>query len=237
MSEELEEQIALYAFDLLEGDERVAFQARLADNSELRDAVDSSREAAALAAYAAPLRRPPAALEGKILAAIRAESVPVRQPASSSSSIVWLPWALAASLALACVILVADRTQTQKKITTLEQRNAFAQLRIATLASQLQTAPDAIGSVVWDAQTQEGVLQVSNIPANAEDRDYQLWIVDPDYKQPVDAGVFHVKGGEVSRSIPFKPHAHIGEASAFAVSLERKGGVPKAEGPMVLVGK
>jgi anti-sigma-K factor RskA len=26
-------------------------------------------------------------------------------------------------------------------------------------------------------------------------------------------------------------------ADAFAVSLERKGGVPKAEGPMVLVGK
>lgn len=235
MNEELEEQAALYAFDLLEGDEQTAFEQRLASDPDLRARVDSLREAAALTAHAAPLRQPPAALEGRILDAIRVAPVRFSGPSSSSGSS-WLPWALAACLALACVVLVADRVHTQKEITALEQRNAFAQLRIATLASKLETAPDAIATVVWDAEKQEGVLKVTNIPANAADRDYQLWIVDPDYPQPVDAGVFHV-ANDGNQSIPFKPKARVGAADAFAVSLERKGGAPKAEGPMVLVGK
>ncbi len=86
------------------------------------------------------------------------------------------------------------------------------------------------------AETQQGVLKVSNIPANAQDRDYQLWIVDPGKAQPVDGGTFHIdKAG--SSDIPFQAKAHVRAADAFAVSLERKGGVPKAEGPMVLLGK
>ncbi len=163
------------------------------------------------------------------------EPLRFRSPAPSSG-LSWLPWALAACLTVACVVLAADRAQTKKQISVLEQRNAFAQLRIATLASKLQSAPDALATVVWDVEKQEGILKVSNIPANEADRDYQLWIVDPDYKQPVDAGTFHV-AGDGTESIPFKPKARVGSADAFAVSLERKGGVPKAEGPMVLVGK
>ena len=155
---------------------------------------------------------------------------------ASASSLAWLPWALAACLALACAILVADRVQTKKQLARLEQRNAFAQLRLATLSSQLTSAPDASAAVVWNAETQEGVLKVSNIPANDKDRDYQLWIVDPDKPQPVDGGTFHIdKAG--SSDIPFRAKAHVNAADAFAVSLERKGGVPKAEGPMVLLGK
>ncbi|MEP6810148.1 MAG: anti-sigma factor [Chthoniobacterales bacterium] len=232
MSEDLEEQASLYAFDLLEGAERSAFEANLAADSELQAKVDAFRETAALTAHVAPERKLPAHLEGKILNAIRGGTI-VAGPRPSSS---WIPWTLAAALALACVVLIADRLQTKKEIAHLEQRNAFAQLRIATLASQLQTAPDATATVVWDGAAQEGLLKVSNVPANGVDRDYQLWIVDPDYKQPVDAGVFHV--AQVgTQSIPFKPKAAVNSASAFAVSLERKGGVPKAEGPMVLVGK
>lgn len=235
MNEELEELAALYAFDLLEGDERAAFETRLASEPEVRAMVDSLREAAALTAHAAEFRQPPPELEERILHAVRMEPVRFRSSSPSSGS-GWLPWAVAACLALACVVLVADRVQTKKQITALEQRNAFAQLRIATLASQLQSAPDALATVIWDAEKQEGVLKVTNIPANEEDRDYQLWIVDPNYQQPVDAGTFHV-ADDGTKSISFKPKTHVGAADAFAVSLERKGGVPKAEGPMVLVGK
>ena len=232
MNEELEEQASLYALDLLEGAERAAFEARLASDPQLRAQVHGLRETSAQIAHAAPPRLPSTQLEAKILKAIRAEVPPAHRSQSSS----WLPRALAASLALACVFLVAERAKNRRQIARLEQRNAFAELRIATLASQLQSAPDAIAAVVWDGARQEGVLKVSNVPANAADRDYQLWIVDPDYKNPVDAGTFHVaKAG--TADIPFKPKARVATANAFAVSLERKGGVPKAEGPMVLLGK
>ena len=234
MNEELEEQASLYALDLLEGEQVAPFEALLARDPELRARVDELREIAAQYAHAAPLRQPPAHLESRILAAIKANA-PARATAGTSFT-AWIPWALAAAFAVACVVLLADRTQTKKELVRLEQRNAFAQMRIATLASQLESAPNATAAVVWDGEKQQGVLKVSDVPANAADRDYQLWIVDPDYAQPVDAGTFHVAAPGTT-NVPFKPKAPIKSASAFAVSLEKKGGVPKAEGPMVLVGK
>lgn len=233
MNEELEEQASLYAFDLLDHEERSEFEARLSSDPEVRAYVDGLREAAAKYAHAAPLRQPPAHMESQILAAIRAEK---HVSPRASAPLSWLPWALAACLAIACVILATDRAQTKKQVARLEKRSAFAQLQIATLASQLESAPEASAAIVWDVEKQEGVLKVSKVPANAANRDYQLWIVDPEYKQPVDAGTFHMSDAGTMK-IPFKPKARVTSANGFAVSLERKGGVAKAEGPMVLVGK
>jgi len=232
MNEQLEEQASLYVLGLLEPEENRAFEAQLANDADLRKHVDALRESAANLAHTAPLRYPPAYLEGKILDAIRAER-PVAAPASSLS---WLPWALAACLAIACVVLAAERPKIRQEIARLEKRDVFAQMKIATLASQLESAPRASAIVVWDAEKQEGVLKLTNVPVNDANRDYQLWIVDPEYKQPVDAGAFHVSE-EGTTKISFKPKARVNSATAFAVSLERKGGVAKAEGPMVLLGK
>ncbi len=235
MNEQTEEQASLYAFDLLEPAESSAFEAQLASDSELRRHVDELRELAAKFAHGAPLRQPPTYLEEKILGAIGAEKkvTPIVRP---SSGMVWFPWALAACLGVACVLLAADRAKAKKQVARLEKRNIFAQLQIATLNSQLKTAPTATATVLWDAEKQEGVLKVANVPATDPDRDYQLWIVDPEYKQPVDGGVFSVAQDGAKR-IQFKPKERVTSANAFAVSLERKGGVPKAEGPMVLSGK
>ena len=233
MNEPLEEQASLYALDLLEPAESGAFEKQMAADSELGRRVDELREMAAKFAYGAPLRQPPAHLEAKVLEAIRADK---RIASRATSRMNWLPWALAACLAVACVILVADRAETKKRMTRLEQRNAFALLQIATLSSKLESAPKATAVVLWDEEKQEGVLKVADVPPNESDRDYQLWIVDPDRQQPVDAGVFHVEK-EGATKISFKPKSRVTSAKAFAVSLERKGGVPKAEGPMVLVGK
>ncbi|MDQ6656047.1 MAG: anti-sigma factor [Verrucomicrobiota bacterium] len=235
MNEPLEEQAALYALELLEGEERNAFEAELRANDELRAFLYDLRETAAQCAHVAPLRQPPAELEGRIWNAIRG----VAPAAAAERAKVfpnWVPWALAACLTLACVMLLADRTAAHKELARLQSRDAASQLQIAMLASKLDSAPNAAAVVLWDAAKQEGVLKVSNVPAAGGNRDYQLWIVDPDYKQPVDAGVFNVKG-EGATEIRFQPKAKVRSANAFAVSLERKGGVPKAEGPMVLVGK
>ncbi|MBA2413850.1 MAG: anti-sigma factor [Burkholderiaceae bacterium] len=184
------------------------------------------------------MRPPPAHLEARILEAIQAEKPEwsVAPRAASSSRMNWLPWALAACLALGCVMLAADRAKIRKEMAHLEKRDVFAQMKIATLASQLESAPRANAVVLWDAEKQEGVLKLADVPPNDTDRDYQLWIVDPDYKQPVDAGVFHLSDDGATR-ISFRPKLHVTTANAFAVSLERKGGVPKAEGPMILLGK
>lgn len=141
--------------------------------------------------------------------------------------------------------LAAARADTAKKLAQAEARaereeketrDALAQMQVATLTSKFANAPEATAAVVWDAELQRGVLNTTNVPANAADRDYQLWIVDPKYRQPVDAGVFSVEKSGSARYV-FKPKVPITSATAFTITLERKGGVPKAEGPTVLAGK
>ena len=124
----------------------------------------------------------------------------------------------------------------RKRLTRLEGRDILSRVQIALLGSKLENAPNANAVVVWDEKKQRGVLKITQLPRNADDHDYQLWLVDPRYKDPVDGGVFHM-ANDGSLSLRFHPNAPVRGAQAFVISLERKGGVTKAEGPIVLVGK
>ncbi|MEP6686474.1 MAG: anti-sigma factor [Verrucomicrobiota bacterium] len=232
IDEHLEEAASLYVLDLLEADELRRFEGKLENDPELRATVDEMRAAAALLAHGAPLRKPPASLESRIFAEIKKEQRPVAFRTASN----WIPWALAACLTIACVLLIADRARVGKKLAQLETRDAMAQMQIATLSSKLENAPNAVAVVLWDSEKQEGVLKVADVPRNSRDRDYQLWIIDPKRKLPVNGGVFGVDEKGATK-ISFKPESPITSAQAFAISLERKGGVPKAEGPIVLMSK
>nr|MBA3272357.1 anti-sigma factor [Chthoniobacterales bacterium] len=133
-------------------------------------------------------------------------------------------------------LLVEKTDALEKKVVQLEQQRSLNDMRVALLSSKMQSAPRALATVVWDPDKQEGILRTADVPANSSDQDYQLWLVDPKYQQPVDAGVFSVPTGGTAKVV-FRPKAPISTANAFAISLERKGGVPKAEGPIVLAGK
>jgi Anti-sigma-K factor rskA len=124
--------------------------------------------------------------------------------------------------------LAAARSEADQRIATL---------RIAKLEAQTSQPDDAQGVVVWDAATQQGVLTVAKLPGIDADRDYQLWIMDPGYPTLVSAGVFTVEPASGEARFLFKAAKPVSSIAAFAVSVERKGGVPMSEGPMVLVGK
>lgn len=117
----------------------------------------------------------------------------------------------------------------------MQEQGDLAQFKIETLASLLDHSPQALAVAVWNPSTQEGVLAVEKLPALAADRDYQLWVIDPQYPIPVDGGVFEVNPTTGEARYQFKAGKPVKTAAKFAVSLERKGGVPKAEGPMVLI--
>jgi anti-sigma-K factor RskA len=231
VNERLEEQASLYVLGLLEGEEASAFELRLQADAELRALVDQLDAAAAAVAHSAPPHALPPELRDRVLAEARRGKT-VAFPRRSY----WLPWAIAACLALTCAYLIAERSGLQKRITRLEQRDMLSQVQIASLSSKVKNAPDANAVVVWDEKKQRGVLKVTKLPRNEKNRDYQLWLVDPRYKDPVDGGVFHVVN-DGSLRIPFQPASPVREAKGFAISLERKGGVTKAEGPIVLLGK
>ena len=119
----------------------------------------------------------------------------------------------------------------------LQTQGDLANFKITTLASLLKNSPQAVAVAVWNPAKQEGVLKVDKLPALAADKSYQLWVVDPQYPNPVDGGVFDVDASTGVASVKFTGKQPIAAVNAFAVTLERKGGVPKAEGPFVLLGK
>jgi anti-sigma-K factor RskA len=128
--------------------------------------------------------------------------------------------------------LQAQLDSVRAQVAEMKTRTALSEIKIATLASMLKNTPQAMAVVAWDGSAQRGILKTLNMPAPRSDQDYQLWIIDPDYKQPVSAGVF-----DPAKGASFEPLRPIAKADQFAVSLEKKGGSPAPHGPIVLVGE
>ncbi len=225
ISEAQQEQAALYALDSLGAEERVPFERELSANAELRALVDELRETAASLALAVPQRHPPAALKARVLESIdpKAAGKIVRFPS-------WIPWAIAAALALFCGLLAYDRAQLQQRVAATASEPV-----LVALAATNDAPAKAEGVVAWQPAKQSGVIKIRNLPAAAAGKDYQLWAVDAEHKDPVDAGVVRVDANGVAQVV-FKPKAATRNVKAFAISLEREGGVPKKEGPILLVG-
>ena len=84
---------------------------------------------------------------------------------------------------------------------------------------------DVAGEVAWSTSHQTGVMRFVGLPPNdPEHFQYQLWIIDPTQKHPIDGGVFDVPTvGECLVTID--PKIRVSEVAAFAITLERPGGV------------
>ena len=133
-----------------------------------------------------------------------------------------------------CGALAYDRGQLRRELNEVRARDPLAQMNFVAMAPQKGAPPEATAIVAWHPAEQTGVIRVTGLPA-ISGKDYQLWAVDADHKDPVSAGILHVDPNGVA-SVRFKPVAEARHVKAFAISLEREGGVSKAEGPILLVG-
>jgi len=93
------------------------------------------------------------------------------------------------------------------------------------------------GDVIWSPAEQRGFLRLRGLPANDPGASqYQLWLVDPERDEhPVDGGVFDATGDETVAAV----HATVpvGRPVAFAITLEKPGGVVVSRGPLLVVAK
>ena len=96
--------------------------------------------------------------------------------------------------------------------------------------------PAGFGKIIWDPDKKKAILQISNLPAVPQGKDYQLWVIKN--KKPISAGVFTLND-PVNESL-FKIEQLVETdkkvINAFAVTLEPKGGVPQPTGKMYLLG-
>jgi hypothetical protein len=204
----------------------------------------------------------PASLRARLLAAAnstssqRSPALPMsaarsaaRTQAARSFPFAWL--AAAAALALAVV--------GWWQVSRLSSGNGPQSLN-TQLATFTQKAPDAVhctwngkepgfesvkGEVIWSDALQRGFMLLSGLPANDPSRkQYQLWIVDPSRdKHPVDGGVFDIAAvlGPQERAptgeiiVPIVCKLRVQSPAAFALTVEKPGGVVVSEGPLVVV--
>lgn len=239
-----DELLALHALGCAGPQETKAAEDLLKSDDDARALFREMEDSLGELALAVDPIEPPPSLRDRIL-----DSLPVRSSASTvesggaavlafpaPASRVWIPWSLAACFALIFGLVFQNNLSLRNELTTLAAAPGLDSIEVATLTSMMATAPRAQAIAVWDESRQEGVLTISSLPPLEENKDYQLWIIDPRYENPVDGGVFSVSARGETR-YRFKPNQPVETISAFAVSLERKGGVPKAEGPMVLISR
>lgn len=156
----------------------------------------------------------------------------------------WQQPVLAWSVAVACLALAltigTGPTMSDDPLRSLQKLDAALASQAA--ATQLPWSgmgdprfANVSGYVRWSDETQQGVMRLSGLPINDPDEaQYQLWIVDPSRDaNPVDGGVFDIKDGE--NLIAINAKLAVNEPKAFALTLEKPGGVVVSAGPLLVI--
>ena len=261
ISEDQQEQGTLYALDLLDADEADAFERELAADPALRALVRELQEAAASLAEISDessVSLPPE-LRDRVLGRIAGEaraSTPRVSPSAAAPvapgkivrpSFAWVPWSIAALLLGCSAFLAWDRQNLTRELGEAEKfaavpdptpPDAFSEVAFC----ELEPTPDAPvrprAAVLWNAAQRKGVLRISELAPPAAGKDYQLWAVKAGSKQPVNAGVVHLDAAGRA-DVSFQPDTIPGDNKvvAVALSVEKAGGSPTNQGPILFLGK
>jgi anti-sigma-K factor RskA len=285
-TEESQEAAALYALGALSQHEARAFEIHLRQGCETceRELREFTGVVDALSA-SVPEAAPPAYLRDLLGARIEKEShlpatadpaeaqvyhfpdrAPATRPLAESRSTLWtgwLPWAVAATLLLACAYTFINWRTDHRRLQTLAGQQADAERQAGDLREQLaredaraneleqintvlhspqhsviamaglEAAPNASGNIYWDRQQNRWVVTASLPPAPAG-KVYQLWMVTPDAK--VSAGLIQPDPRGHGFVVVDAP-ANAGQMQAAAITLEPQGGSPQPTMPIYVIGK
>ncbi len=169
----------------------------------------------------------------------------------------WLGWAVAAAACIALAVnifttrqssidIAGDPKQTptpaaEEKLTPAQMRQRLIDTE-QTLAraewgkGTVKETEGISGDVVWSDAKQAGYVRVSGLPVNDKTKQtYQLWIFDETQseKTPIDGGIFDVsETGEVI--IPIDANLKARNPNAFAITIEKPGGVVVSERKQVV---
>jgi anti-sigma-K factor RskA len=98
---------------------------------------------------------------------------------------------------------------------------------ITYLEGMKDMAPQSYAAVFWNDEKQQAYIFTNSLPKPPSGKQYQLWALTDD-NIVWDAGVFH--WGK------FTPVKCFKKPQKFIITLEKEGGVPKAEGQAYAVG-
>jgi anti-sigma-K factor RskA len=169
-------------------------------------------------------------------AARAASQSPRRAPSAPPRASSAFPWfAAAACLALAAVAWFSLPQQPATSTLALgERRDALVTgaadlVTIPWTATEDRAAASGVtGDVVWSDARNEGFMRIAGLaPNDPSVEQYQLWVFDAqrDERYPVDGGVFDIPAGTAEVIVPITTKVRVAEATLFAVTVEKPGGV------------
>ncbi len=145
-------------------------------------------------------------------------------------------------------VTVLEDTVEQQRFELLDLQNqlAAAEEYLNVISSRntrlvamggLEPSPAAFGRLFLDQETSRAVLQIAELPATPEDKDYQLWVIR-DGEDPVSAGVFSLERDleNYYLSIDDFVEQDAELIAAVAITIEPRGGMPQPTGDMFLLG-
>lgn len=111
---------------------------------------------------------------------------------------------------------------------TLDALATFKNPTTLVMASVKTDAAEAKAKIYWCSQTHMVCVDPMTLPGAPAGKQFELWaIVDG---KPVSVGLFNAGNGADLQMMGVVP-----KAEAFAVTLEKEGGVPAPEGPMYVM--
>ncbi|MGP0019356.1 MAG: anti-sigma factor domain-containing protein [Candidatus Sulfotelmatobacter sp.] len=261
--EQFAEDLALYALNALEGDERALLEKHLATCAECRLELEQRRGDGALLALSTMGPKPPLRARQRLLDAVAKEVAAsptsraqtareMGQPSVIARRSWWggLGWA-------ATAVVIVFTASLWKENSALKQSLASASAQAAQSARELDDlrriaapiiAPDAqrITVVALKAPPQpQGkafylrnrsslVFVANNMPVLPPHKAYELWLI-PAQGVPIAAGVF--KPDAHGSATVVNPPLPAGiEAKGFAITVENEAGVEHSTQPVMMIG-
>lgn len=259
--EQFAEDLALYALNALEGDDRAILEKHLATCSECRLELEQLRGDGALLALSTMGPKPPVRARQRLLDAVAKEATAisraqnareVRQP-SVAPRRSWrgaLGWAATAAVIVLAASLWKENTALRRDVSTwrsIASQQALDLDKAQKVANTItdpagqhftlvavKTRPQPQGKAFYLRNRSSLVFVANNMPGLPPHKAYELWLI-PAQGVPVAAGVFkpnaHGSATVVNPPLP----AGI-EAKGFAITVENEAGATSPTMPIIMMG-
>ena len=277
ITEESQTMAALYALGALSQHEARSFENHLSEGCAVcKNELDEFESVASTIGLASSEATPPAYLRDILKTRIEKESQapppvfrspeqvkPVAQsPAAPrrSFSQSFIPWAVAATVALAAIVSFLAWQDEKKRADSSRQQIASLQSEAAELRAQterqavksqeieqinavltagnsqvipLKVDPAYSAKIYWDKEKNRWLVAV-DLPRPPEGKGYQLWFVTPDAK--ISAGMLKTDETGHGFSVIDIPQA-IGQVAFAAITIEPESGSEQPTMPIYAIGK
>lgn len=251
--EQFAEDLALYALNTLEGEERANLEKHLRTCADCRLELEQLRGDGALLALSAVGPRPPARARQRLLDAVAKEAKASPTSGATSPRRSW--WGVLGWAATAAVIVFA--ASLWKENAALRQSLASAGAQAAQSARELEdlrkiaapimapeaqritlvalkTPPQPQGKAFYLRNRSNLVFVANNMPPLPPQKAYELWLI-PAQGSPIPAGMFK-PDARGSATVVNPPLPAGMEAKAFAITVENEAGATTPTMPIVMMG-